>query len=306
LAEVLAKAAKWGAAFAAALLCALLLAPAPAAAAISSCSISSAGIAFSAYNSQTKAAVDGVGTIVVTCSGDGASNSLSLNLTGGSTGSCSSRQMRSGTNALSYQIYQDSGRASAFCDAGNRLDINMDFTTGTSQTRTYTMYGRVTSGQNPVYGASFTDQLTVALKRGGSTIASSTATMTSSVAAICTVTAGTLGFGAYNGTAAALAAASVSVNCSSGAAYQVGLDAGVNASGTTRRMAGPAAARLSYELYSNSVRTLAWGDGSALGARVAGTGSGSAQSLTVYGRIPAGQLVAAGSYTDSVVVTVEY
>lgn len=283
-----------------------MLMPAPAAAGINSCSISSAGIAFSPYNTQTKAAVDGVGTIVVTCSGDGATNSLSLNLTGGSTGSCSSRQMRSGANVLSYQVYQDAGRATLFCDGGSRLDINMDFTTGSSQTRSFTMYGRIAAGQNPVFGAAYSDQLSVALKRGGNTLATTTASITAAAAAICTVTAGTLGFGTYNGTTAATAAAAISVNCSNGAAYQVGLDDGLDPSATARRMAGPGGARLSYELYSNSARTLAWGDGSALGARVSGTGSGSAQSLTVYGRIPAGQLVAAGSYTDSVVVTVEY
>lgn len=96
------------------------------------------------------------------------------------------------------------------------------------------------------------------------------------------------------------------MNCSSGGAYQVSLGAGSNASGGTRRLAGPASSFLSYQLFRDSARTLAWGDGSALGARVSGTGNGSNQTLTVYGRIPAGQSVAVGTYTDSVLVTVDY
>jgi spore coat protein U-like protein len=169
------------------------------------------------------------------------------------------------------------------------------------------MYGRVLSGQNPVYvAAGYSDTLSIALKRGGNTLASTTASVTGSVAAICTVSAGTLGFGAYSGTAVN-AAAAISVNCSNGAAYQVGLSGGGYQSGSTRRMAGPGISRLSYQLFSDSARLTPWGDGSAqLGARRGGTGSGGAQSLTVYGRIPAGQSPAAGSYSDSVVVTVEY
>ncbi|MFI5309274.1 MAG: spore coat protein U domain-containing protein [Polyangiales bacterium] len=39
---------------------------------------------------------------------------------------------------------------------------------------------------------------------------------------------------------------------------------------------------------------------------MAQTGNGAAQALTVYGRIPAGQGVASGAYTDSVLATVNY
>jgi spore coat protein U-like protein len=289
------------------LLCALVLAPGRAEAGISSCSVSSSGIVFSPYDSQTKAAVDGTGTITVTCTGDGGSNNLSLNITGGNTGSCTSRQMRSGANGLDYQIFREASRANAFCDSGGRLDFNMDFTTGATQTQTFTMFGRVLSGQNPLYTvAAYTDSVTIAVKRGGSTQATTTATITGSVAAICSVSAGTLGFGAYSG-AAVNATAAVSVNCSNGAGYQVGMGGGSNQSGSSRRMAGPSASRLAYELYSDPARVTPWGDGSAqLGSRRSGTGSGGAQSLTVYGRIPAGQSPAAGSYSDSVVVTIEY
>lgn len=283
----------------------LLLQQGRAEAAIVSCSVSSSGIVFSAYNSQTKAAVDGTGTITVTCTGSGSSNNLSINLTGGNTGSCNSRQMRSGANGLNYQVFRESARINNWCEGANRLDFNMDFTTGATQTRSYTMFGRVASGQNPPFG-NYSDSLTVSIRQGGTTLATTSTAITGSVAAICTVTAGTLGFGTYAPATGTLSTASVSVNCSSGASYQVGLGAGQNVSGTTRRMAGPGGTFLSYELFSDAARTVRWGDGSALGARVGGTGNGAAQGLTVYGRIPAAQSPTPGSYSDSVVVTVEY
>ncbi|WP_409528142.1 spore coat protein U domain-containing protein [Rhizobium sp.] len=39
---------------------------------------------------------------------------------------------------------------------------------------------------------------------------------------------------------------------------------------------------------------------------VTGTGTGSPQTLTVYGRVPAQNTPAPGTYSDTVVVTVSY
>ena len=69
----------------------------------------------------------------------------------------------------------------------------------------------------------------------------------------------------------------------------------------------PGGALLAYDLFRDAARLLPWGDGTTLGARLPGVGTGSAQNLTVYGRIPAAQASAgAGDYGDSVIVTVEY
>ena len=280
------------------------LGAAPAFAGLNECSVSSSGITFPAYNTVTRAAVDSVGTITVTCNGSGVED-LSLNLTGGNTGSCSPRQMRNGGSSLAYQIFQQSSHVTSFCDGSSRYDIVMDFSTGPNQTRTFTMYGRVTANQTPPWG-SYTDTLTLTLKKGGGTRATGTVSINGSVSPACSVSAGTLSFGAYSPGSPALGSAPVSVNCSNGAPYQVSLGSGQNANGVTRRMAGGTGGYLNYFLYSNSGRTVAWGDGTALGSRVNGTGSGNNQTLTVYGRIPGAQAVPPGSYSDSVVVTVEY
>jgi spore coat protein U-like protein len=64
---------------------------------------------------------------------------------------------------------------------------------------------------------------------------------------------------------------------------------------------------LNYAVYTDSARSTVWGDGGAgATATIDGTGSGTAQSTTIYGRIPAGQTVPAGSYSDTVNVTVTY
>jgi spore coat protein U-like protein len=51
------------------------------------------------------------------------------------------------------------------------------------------------------------------------------------------------------------------------------------------------------------LRTLLWGQSS---NTLAGTGTGSAASVTVYGRVPMQQAAPAGGYSDIIVVTVEW
>jgi spore coat protein U-like protein len=295
-------------AVAAILLAVLLLSPSPAAAAITagSCSVTTTGMTFSAYNSVTPAAVLSTGTFSVTCSGSGNQN-LTLGLSAGGSGNCASRRMTSGANLLTYEIFSNAARTQPLCEP-TRVTFAMNFPGGTpTRTVTVTMYGRVPSPQNPVFGT-YSDTLTVTVRTtGGTSLATNNnVPINGSVAANCSVSATTLGFGTYIQTAASLSTAAVTVHCTSGAAYQVSLGGGNNLLAGTRRMAGPVAARLSYTLYSDPARTVAWGDGTALGAKRAGSGGGAPQALTVYGTIPAGQAPSPGAYADSVVVTVEY
>ncbi len=287
-----------------ALLLSAAIGPYRAEAVATSCSITSSGVAFSPYDTVSKAAVDGLGTISVTCAGKG-TDTLSLSLVGGNSGSCSSRVMKNGSAALGYQIYQNSSRTTAWCDGANRLEIAFDFSLGETQTRSVTMYGRVGSGQNPSYGSYF-DTLTLILRKGGATMATGTAAISGSVAATCALSASTLGFGSYTPSTSLDSSAVITVNCSSGSAYRVSVDGGQNLSGGSRRLAGPGGSFLNYQLFKDAARTSAWGDGTGLGAKLDGTGNGSNQSLPVYGRIPGSQNVRAGSYSDAVQVTVEY
>lgn len=59
---------------------------------------------------------------------------------------------------------------------------------------------------------------------------------------------------------------------------------------------------LNYTLYQNSAMTTIWGNSTNTGV----TSSNESTSTGVYGRIPAGQNVPAGSYSDTVTATVTF
>lgn len=137
--------------------------------------------------------------------------------------------------------------------------------------------------------------------------------VTATVNANCLVSATTLAFGTYipSATATVLDATStVSVNCTRGTTFNVGLDAGTSSGATVASRAMTSGSNLlPYQLYSNSGRTTVWGN--TVGTdTVSGTGAGmgtpQVQSLTVYGRIPDTPTAAPGGYTDTVTVTVTY
>jgi spore coat protein U-like protein len=104
---------------------------------------------------------------------------------------------------------------------------------------------------------------------------------------------------------------SISVNCTSGVAYSIGISAGGTSSATTtNRMmncSGCTPSTLGYQLFSNASYTTNWGNN--IGSdTVAETGTGSSQTITVYGQIPALEAFYASSngsnYNDSVTVTI--
>lgn len=138
------------------------------------------------------------------------------------------------------------------------------------------------------------------------TTATSNFAVTATVQSSCTISAGPLAFGTYTVAAASTATSSISVTCTNSTGYNVGLNAGSTplATVTTRQMVN-GANTLNYTLYSDSGRTKNWGN--TIGTdTVTGTGSGAAQTLTVYGTVPAAQFATPGSYADTVTATITY
>jgi spore coat protein U-like protein len=130
--------------------------------------------------------------------------------------------------------------------------------------------------------------------------------VTATVQATCLVSATPMAFGTYTGTQAT-SSSTVSVTCTNTTPYNVGLNAGgaTGATVSSRSMSGPGSALLVYSLFSDSARTANWGQ--TIGTdTVTGTGNGSAQALTVYGQVAAGQYVAPGAYADTITATVTY
>lgn len=142
--------------------------------------------------------------------------------------------------------------------------------------------------------------------------ASGSLQVTATVLSACAVTGATLPFGNLDPvttSGAVNASATLSVHCTNTTAYAVALDAGLNAGGaanfSARRLSN-GSSTLDYQLYRDAARSIVWGDGSAATSTVQGTGNGSAQTLTVYGRIPALGSAAPGAYTDTVTIVVTF
>jgi spore coat protein U-like protein len=117
-----------------------------------------------------------------------------------------------------------------------------------------------------------------------------------------------LDFGNQNVLAANVdAVTTLTVQCTTSTPYNIGLNAGTGAGATiaVRKMTGPGAATVDYSLYQDTSRTVLWGD--VIGTNTeAGTGNGSPQAYTVYGRVPPQPTPAPGLYTDTITVTVTY
>ncbi len=96
---------------------------------------------------------------------------------------------------------------------------------------------------------------------------------------------------------------SISVTCTSGTLYKVGLGAG-NCSVANRCMKSGPTNSLSYNLYTDSAHTHIW---PALGDPTTPSWSAGTHTFTVYGHIPAvSPLPPTGDYSDTIQVTVEY
>ena len=139
--------------------------------------------------------------------------------------------------------------------------------------------------------------------------ATTTFQVTATVLSVCTVAATNLAFGNYDASSGTPndASSTVTTTCSNTTAYTVALNAGTGSGATValRKMTN-GANTLNYSMYTTAGRTTVWGDGTLSTVTQAGTGNGAGQALTVFGRVPVGQYVTAGSYTDTVTATVTY
>ncbi len=144
--------------------------------------------------------------------------------------------------------------------------------------------------------------------------ASANLNVSAAVVTNCTITTSPVNFGNYdpvvaNASADLLGTGTVTVACTKGTQATIGLSTGQNsgqASGTTRAMAGPNGNYLSYELYQDSGRATVWTDSGSGLLTTPPAPNKNARDFTVYGRVPAGQDVEAGNYSDTVTATVNF
>jgi spore coat protein U-like protein len=136
-------------------------------------------------------------------------------------------------------------------------------------------------------------------------------TVTATVSSECSVSTATLNFGAYDPVSANLIAPKdstsvINVYCTKNTLATVALDNGLWFSGGNRRIQSGLGDFLNYQLYTDAGHSIIW--------NAVNTDSGTSTSkltpinggFTAYGRIFPGQDVRAGSFTDTVLVTVNY
>ena len=137
-----------------------------------------------------------------------------------------------------------------------------------------------------------------------------TVTQLSSAMAACTISTTPVNFGAYDvfSSVATDSTGTVTYNCGRGDRnITIALDRGGAPTFNPRRMLKVAEA-LNYNLYRDAARTTIWGDGTG------GTQSyfdsnppnNTNVTVTIYGRVPAGQDVSVGLYTNSVAATINF
>jgi spore coat protein U-like protein len=128
--------------------------------------------------------------------------------------------------------------------------------------------------------------------------------------AACTVSATGVNFGGYSvfATTATTSTGTVTYNCGN-ADHNIRIDLSAGSSGTyTARTLAGSTESLSYNLYMDSAFSTVWGDGSGTTGEYqkGNPPNGTDVIVTVYGRITAQQDVSVGSYTDTIVATVNF
>jgi spore coat protein U-like protein len=97
-------------------------------------------------------------------------------------------------------------------------------------------------------------------------------------------------------------AGSITVTCDSSDSYTIALSTGHGTLLDRQMQAGSSV--LHYNLYSDALRSAIWGDGTSGTSLVGGSAAGATYSI--YGLIPGGQRIPAGTYADAITVTLSF
>jgi len=293
------------------------------------CTATPSNLDFGNVNPITGAAVARSGTINVTCNWTLISlqpNALvCLNLSTATT-----RAMVNGASSLGYNLYQDSGNTQLWgATASGNTPISVSIAKpliGTAGNATVNFYGQITAGQttvpttgnaSTVYSQSFNAETVIAygyylltpptcasLSSGGNFPFTVSATVTNN----CTIGATNLSFGTAGVIGGGInASSSLSVTCTNNDAWRISLNGGGSGNVAARVMQRTGGGgSVNYQLYTDAARSQAWGDGTGGTTRATGTGTGLAQTVNVYGRVPAQATPRPGSYGDTVMATIEF
>ncbi|MDQ8729443.1 spore coat U domain-containing protein [Bradyrhizobium sp. LHD-71] len=310
----------------------LLLLASSVAATAQTCSYSVTNVNFGSVNVLSSAAIDTTATITINCSGGAVLGTVRLcpNLGEGSGGATATvRRMAMGGSLLNYQLYQDAARTTvwgsylwSFTPRPPSLSLTLSALGSGSLTRT--VYARLPGAQSTAPPGAYlsTFSATNAQLRyapcaivGGCPACSATLagvtnasfTVNATATSNCIVTAQNVDFGTSGVLRSNVdVAGQLTVTCTANTSYTVGLNGGTTNSPPASRKMTKGAEAVTYGLYKDAARAQIWGDAATPGSTVPGTGTGLAQNLVVYGRVPPQATPSPGAYSDTVVVTVTY
>jgi len=126
----------------------------------------------------------------------------------------------------------------------------------------------------------------------------------------CVISAADMNLGTFDGTNNLASTSAITVRCTNGTDYDVDLSTGSSGSFANRTLVNGGSS-LVYNLYTAGDFATIWGDTTSSTGRLGGTGAGmgTAQTLTVHGRLLASQNTGAidfGTYADSITATITY
>jgi spore coat protein U-like protein len=297
-----------------------------------SCSFGTPGISFGTVDLTENISYRAASNISFSCSGDpGATIRICPNINAGSGGEESSgaiRKMVNGSDELQFNLYSNSSYTQIWGSDVWGLPpgpptIELTLNGAGSGSLTRPLRGRIASGQsmvpNGVYSSSFAGSETrfnYAYSSSGNCTTISGLNLnptevpfsvTATAGGSCAVDATSMTFGSHADLENNLDATNtISIKCPSGTDYTIGLNGGLSgATDPTDRRLSSGQNAISYGIYRDNARTQPWGD--AIGSNtMSGTGNGSFQDFTAYGRIPSQPTGPAGTYDDTIVVTVTY
>lgn len=241
------------------------------------------------------------------------------------------RNMGGTTPSLQFNLYQNSAYTTVWGSynwGSNPMQLpptlDLQLNSAGVGSLTQIVYGRIPSGQTNVsagnssasYTGNSTDYNYAYSTNGtcqqmynlGLNLTRVPFIVTATVPSGCSVVATNVNFGTQTLLASNVDQTNtIGVRCTSGVAYTVGLNGGTsNATDPAqRKMSNGGGSTVTYGVYRDSNRSLPWGSTSGTNT-LAGTGNGSLQNYTAYLRIPPQSTPPAGTYVDSVVVTVTY
>lgn len=286
---------------------------------------------------------DTSGTITVNCSSTALALAgttrvrMCLNIGTGSTGANPRTMQNAQGDSMRFDLYQDAARTVAWGDSssgGSSLNLDLQYSVpliGGNGSISATLYGRVPaqyglaegtfssnfSGAHTRLDYRYAEAMLLTPPYPSSCLSGGTGggsvtfpfTSTASVDPNCQITTvNNLQFSAQSGLidSASDTSTTIGILCTGRTAWNVGLDNGNHVGTSNRRMRQSTAdVFVDYDLYRDAARSQVWGN--TIGSNTsAGSGTGNVQSLTIYGRVLAPQSVPAGSYSDTITITLTY